>query len=307
MREFTSPVGRLVQGSFALEAVNDYNTGKPKTNDDGTPVKECFIAVAFAKDDPNWPAFYGMIYDAARAEFPHLVGADGAITHPRFAFKIQNGDGVDNNGKSVADKPGFPGHWIVKMGTRYLPKCFHRGKYDPAQQIPNPNEVIKRGYYIRVVGTIRGNGVLPTDPKNVPGLFISPNIVEFVAYGDEIVGGPDAQKTLGATPIPDYLPPGASLTPMGGGAPAAPGIPAPSTGIPAPTAGIAPPPPAAPAVPAPTQAAAPIPPPPLPAPPAPTGPIHTMTPKAQGVSREQMIAAGWTDEAMIAQGYMIQS
>jgi hypothetical protein len=310
--EFNSPVGRLVQGGFTLEQKVDLRTNQPKTNKDGTPMMECFLAIAIEKNNPDWPAFYGLIYQAARQFFPHLVDpTTQAITHPRFAFKIQDGDGVDNNGKSVADKPGFAGHWIVKMGTQFLPKCFHRGKYDPMQQIQNPNEVIKRGYYVRVNGMISGNGVQPGDPQAVPGLFISPNLVELFAPGEEITSGPDAAEKFGSIPEPAYIPAGAKAG-MASGPVGMPGMPplAPPPavpGIPAPSA--------APAVPAPASAPPAPPmtgvggmPPPanIPAPPAPTGPVYLMTPKAQGATREAMQREGWTDAAMIEHGYMIQ-
>lgn len=44
---------------------------------------------------------------------------------------------------------------------------------------------------------------------------------------------------------------------------------------------------------------------PAPASPAPqASPIYEMTPKADGYTREQYLQTGWTDEQLIAQGYM---
>lgn len=57
--------------------------------------------------------------------------------------------------------------------------------------------------------------------------------------------------------------------------------------------------PMAPSAPAPTAPA-----PTAPAPPAP-GPVHQMTEKAAGATYEAMIAAGWTDETLIAHGMMV--
>lgn len=312
--EFVSPIMRLVQGSLSLETKNDPTTGKPKLDENGQPIKECFIALAIRKDDPNLGTFYSLFTAAAKAEFPHLFDAAGNCTHPRFAMKWQDGDGVDNSGKSVADKPGFAGHWIVKMGTRYMPKCYYEGKFDATQQIQDPNSVIKRGYFVRVAGTIRGNGVTPNDRQAVPGLFVSPNLVSFVRPGDEIVGGPDAAKTFGSAPLPagtvvEHTPmsppaggPG-GLTPppspgMGGpAAPAAPGVPVaapagPAAPVAAPAGPVAP-------VAAPVAPAAPLP------PPVPAGPQYQMTASANGVTREALIALGWTDETLIQHGHMV--
>lgn len=316
MIEFISPVARFVQGSLTLETKMDQQTGKPKLDENGQPIKEQFMAIAIRKDDPGLGQFYALFVAAARADFPHLFDAQGNMTHPQFAWKIQDGDGVDSSGKSVKDKPGFAGHYIFKMGTRYLPKCFHHGKYDPAQQIQNPNDVIKKGYFVRVAGTIRGNGVTPQDRTNKPGLFVSPNLVEFIAFGEEIVGGPDANKIFGSAPAIGVLPPGATAAPVlaaPGGPAGMPALTAPgtaATGLPGiggtPTLPAV----AAPATATPTLAlpgaGAGVPtltPPTL----TPPGPRYVVNPAlaAQGFTPDILKQQGWTDEAAIAAGHLV--
>ena len=323
--DVVSPIGRFVQGSLTLETKNDPQTNKPKLDADGQPIKECFIALAIRKDDPGLPAFYQAIVDQAKAEFGHLFNAQGQMTHPQFAWKIQDGDGTDYQGKSVADKEGWPGHWIFKMATRYLPRCFHAGKYDPTQMIQNPEQVIKRGYYIRVNVRVSGNGVKADDRLNKPGMYLSPNLIELVAYGQEIIGGPDASKAFGSTPLPAHLPPGASPVPVG--APAAPvgGMPQlapppqpgvalpPPGGVPVALPGLHPAMPAATGLPAiggpaigpPAPHLAPPPPVQL-APPVPTGPVYQMTASAMGATREQLHAQQWTDELLLQHGHMVR-
>lgn len=310
MIEFISPVARFVQGSLTLETKMDQQTGKPKLGEDGQPIKEQFMAIAIRKDDPGLGAFYALFVAAAKADFPHLFDAQGQMTHPQFAWKIQDGDGVDTSGKSVKDKPGFAGHYIFKMGTRYLPKCFHHGKYDPTQQIQNPNDVIKKGYYVRVAGTIRGNGVTPQDRTNKPGLFVSPNLVELIAFGEEIVGGPDAAKIFGAAAPIGALPPGATAAPVL----AAPGMPAltapgtATTGLP----GIG----GTPTLPAVAAPAAGVPTLALPGAGVPTltpptrtlpGPRYVVNPAlaAQGFTPEILKQQGWKDEDAIAAGHLV--
>lgn len=213
MTDFISPVARLVQGQPSLQVKKNQKTGLPEKDEQGNPIMESFIAIAIRKDDPQLMPFYNLFLQTAQAEFPHLF-VNGQCQHPRFAWKIQDGDGTDVNGQSVAGKPGFAGHYIFKMTTRFAPKCYHYGKYDPSQLIQNPDEVIKRGYFVRVSGSIKGNGVKPDDRSNVPGLFVSHSMIELVAFGEEIQSGPDASAVFGAQPIQGALPPGASQTPL---------------------------------------------------------------------------------------------
>lgn len=339
MTEFISPVMRLVQGSTVLREKKDENNKPVLDKETGQPVQECFIAVAIAKDDPQLQAFYALYQQTAMAAFPQLFDANGNCLHPRFAWKVQDGDGVDKNGKPVSGKPGFAGHYIFKMATRFQPACYHYGKYDPSQRIPNPADVIKPGYFVRVSGKIEGNGVGANAGQAVPGLYVSPNMIELIAYGQEIVSGPDAAAVFGAAPVVGNLPAGASTTPplptnaaaanglaapqvggglpgVGGGAPgglAAPGV-GPGAGLPTPGIGGA--------------AAAPAPSLGLPgaggaglalpgaggglgAPPAglgapPQGPVYQMQPSAQGATRESLNALGWTDDMLIQAGHMIR-
>lgn len=314
--DIVSPIGRFVQGSISLETKNDMLTGKPKLDENGQPIKECFIALAIRKDAPDLGAFYAAIVAQAKAEFPGLFNAQGQMTNPHFAWKIQDGDGNDYNGKSVADKEGFAGHWIFKMATRYMPRCFEAGKYDPTQMIQNPSERIKRGYYIRVNVRVSGNGVKPDDKVNKPGMYLSPNLVELVAFGKEIIGGPDAQAAFGAVPLPQQLPPGASAVPVGAPASGPGGLtppPMPGGALPAP--GTLPPLHAAmgqattmPAIGGPAVGAPVLAPPAMPvlAPPVATQPVYAMQPSAQGATREALLAGGWTDEALIAHGHMVR-
>ena len=316
---FISPVGRLVQGSMTLQLKKDANGQPALDKTSGQPIHECFMALAVRKDDPQLGAFYALFDAQARAGFPHLFPNGGACTHPQFAWKVQDGDGVDAEGKSVAGKPGFAGHYIFKMATRYAPRCFHHGKYDPSQQIQNPDDVIKKGYFIRVSGTIDGNGVQPGTAAK-PGLYVSPNLVELVAFGEEIVSGPDAAAVFGGAPAISALPAGASTTPMlpAPGAPAGGLMPPPLPGqqpvaahVPV---GVPALPVAAPALPTmPAIAAAPgLPVAGLPVAgsmpglPVAAAPQYQMTASAQGATREQLHALNWTDEMLLAQGHMVR-
>lgn len=308
--DFISPVCRLVQGSCTLQVKKNQKTGLPEKDDHGNVIMESFIAVAIRKDDPGLGAFYQLFAAQAQADFPHLFNAQGQCTHPKFAWKIQDGDGNDTNGQSVAGKPGFAGHYIFKMTTRYAPRCYHYGKYDVSQLIQNPDEVIKKGYFVRVSGSIKGNGVKPDDRSNVPGLFVSHNMIELVAFGEEIISGPDASAVFGAAPIAGALPPGATTTPQIA-APAANGLQAPAlpgalpgqTALPAigavatlPVVGAVAAPAALPSLPGATAA--------LPALQA-AQPQYRLTQgaAAMGVTLEGLQAQGHSLDSLVAQGY----
>jgi hypothetical protein len=220
---FTTGVGRLVQGSVDEPQTKDAqgNLRVVKTGPNvGQPNPQFFIAVAFPKADPQgeFAAFWQILCQQAAADFPALFpqGPTGQSVHPQFSFKVIDGDGLDQNAKPNSDKEGFAGHWVVRFASAYPPRCFHAGRYAAHEQIQEKG-AIKRGYYVRVSGTVDGNA-----NTQRPGLYLNLDMVELSAYGPEITSGPDASQAFAGGPA--ALPPGASATPVG--APAAPGAPA---------------------------------------------------------------------------------
>lgn len=277
--QFLTPVGRLVQGD-AMEPQTKDQQGNPLTiktgPNAGQPTQRFFMALAFPKADQGFAALRAQMVQIARSAWPQWFDAAGNCTHPKFSWKIMDGDGVDDNGKPNATKEGFAGHWVVKFSSSYPPKCFYAGRYQPHEQIQD-KMAIRRGYYVRIGGTIESNG-----NAQKPGLYVNLNMVELVAQGKEIVSGPDAAAVFGATPVA-ALPAGA--------------IALPGQTVPVPT-------------PVPVVAAAPA---PLPVAPVPafTAPppvaAYQMTAKANGATRDQFINSGqgWTDELLRQHGYML--
>lgn len=320
---FTSPVGRLVQGDLDDPQTKD-QTGALrviKTGPNaGQPNPQYFIAVAFSKADPAWPPFWSTLVTKAAEDFPNLFpgGPSAPCVHPAFAFKVVDGDGMDTSGKSNATKEGFAGHWVVRFASSYPPRLFYAGRYAAQEQIQEKG-AIKRGYFVRVCGTVEGNA-----QAQKPGIYVNLDMVELSAYGPEIVSGPDANEAFGAAPT--ALPAGASPTPLTPPAPApataGPGAPAPLPATAAPPLPVAalpvaasPPvtpyagymaPPAA--GPAPLAAPAPVASPALAAPMTPPPPIasptRVMLPAAGAHTYESLIAAGWTDDTLRAHGMM---
>ena len=295
MQEILYPVGRLVGGSLYRSNVVTENDGKtPKLNVDGTKKTSFSFGVAFPKvAGQHWAAteWGAKIWAEGHAGFPNGEG-----NAPAFAWKITDGDSMIPNkrGNKPAESAGYPGHWIIWFGGSYAPKtCNANGSI----QYTDSEERIKPGHFVQVLGTCKDN-----KPSQSPGVYQNFVMVAHSAFGPEIATGTSVDSTkvgFGAA----ALPAGASVVPLSaatlpGGAPATPAA--------APAAPPAPPaaPAASPIVPNPAfLGAAPA---GMPAPGAmPAAPAaRTMTAKAGGYSCDQMVAGGWTAEALIAQGYM---
>lgn len=281
---FTSPVGRMVQGDIFKPRTTDQQ-GNPLTiksgPNAGQPRSDYFVAIAVPKDSPEWPAFKALVDAEAKAAWPQ-----GQYNSPKFSNKIIDGDGMDDNGKPNSDKPGFAGCWVVRFSSGFAPTLWARSKVLPEHmrspdpeafvQVTDPS-VLKRGYFIRVAGNVASN-----QNAQSPGLYMNYNMVELVGYGEEIVSGPTASQAFGDAPA--ALPTGAEAAAPTAAAPAA------SAPVPTPTA-------------SPSESPAPAPEPYTGYAEAPA-PGPQMTAKANGVTYEAFIAKGWTDEQLKAQGYM---
>lgn len=210
-QEFLTPVGRLVQGD-PFEAQTKNMQGQPLMTQSGQPTQRYFIAVAFPKmvnGQPNaeFAALWQKLEATGRAGFPGINIAPPWDPACRFSWKVMDGDGVDDNGKPNSNKEGFAGHWVVKFSSSFAPRCFHAGHYQPHEQIQDP-KLIKRGYFVRVAGTVEGNG-----NAQKPGIYVNLSMVELAGQGPEIVSGPDAASIFGGSPIAQ-LPAGATPLPM---------------------------------------------------------------------------------------------
>jgi len=291
--EILTPAARLVMGDCfepqtkdaegnPLVIKNGPNIGKPRV--------DYYLGVAIPKTDPGYNDIWAKIHGKARESFPSLFDASGNCLNPAFAFKVIDGDSQQPNskGKKPCDREGFPGHWILNFSGGFAPKCYNRDGTGNLVQVVDPN-MIKRGYYVRVYGSVKGNG-----SAQQPGVFLNHSMVELVGYGEEIFTGPSGDQVFGGTPV--ALPVGASATPLASATPAPVGMaPAPVV-APAPVA-VAPA-PVAPAVPTPAAVA------PAPAVPGAIAPApEFLDPGEQKVNANgtvytinQLKTAGWSDE-----------
>jgi len=272
--QLLTPPGRFVQGNLFTPNTTDAE-GKPLTfrngPNAGQPRSQYFAAIAIEKNHPEWPAFYAEMHKIAVAAFP-LLFPGGKCARPDFAMKVVDGDGIDQNGRPNPSREGFAGCWVLKMTNGFAPKVYTTG----ATSIITDPTGCKRGDYIRAYVSISGN-----ESTQRPGLFVNLDMVEHLAWGEEIHSGPDAAAVFGSAPVVG-LPAGASRTPV------------------APAATIAPPPVAV------APGGLPPAPPPVavapPPPPAPAVWVPRMTEKANGARYEACKAAGWTDEQLLAAG-----
>lgn len=200
--DFLTPIGRLVQGS-----VWDLNTedsdGQPLQTVDKKPKTQCYFALAIDKANPEFGTFWALMLETAKRGYPQHFDANGNCTHPQFAWKYADGDGIDKNGKPNNTKAGWAGHHILKFSSSFLPRCFQKGRYDESQKLQDRNTV-QNGYFVRVGGSISAN-----IGSKVPGLYINADLVELNFVGDVISTGRNAAETFATAAASTFVPQGA--------------------------------------------------------------------------------------------------
>ncbi len=307
--KFLTPVMRLVQGDCFEPQTKD-QSGAPLTIKSGVnigqPTQKYFVALAGSKTDPEVIALKAKFEAVARLAFPTLFpNPHGPCVNPQFSMKVIDGDGIDQSGKPNNIKEGFAGCWVFRFSSSYPPKCYAAGKYQPHEQLSVVGGVnpIPRGHYVRVAGTMSGNG-----QTQKPGLYVNLDMVEWARVGDVIISGPDASSVFGGGAVSGGSA-GPQMTAKANGVPyasfqqqgwtdaalIADGYMLPAAPAPQAAQSVAPPPstPSAPAAPSAVAPHATI----L------TGP--QMTAKANGVPYASFQQQGWTDAALIADGYML--
>ncbi len=195
--DFTTPVGRLVQGN-PFEANTTNMKGKPLTNSDGSARVEFFVAIAIAKTDPGWAALWAQLQAVAQAGFP-----GGQSVNPKFSWKI-----IDGDDPKVSQKEGFPGHWVMRFSNGFPPTVYTK---DGVAVITDPSGV-KRGDYVRLYGDVVANGKLD---EGESGVYLNWRAMELIGYGEAIKSGPDGAAVFGGANSA-ALPAGASTTPVAG-------------------------------------------------------------------------------------------
>lgn len=198
-----TPVGRIVEGSVSKGNTTDMQ-GKPLVDRSGKPKTQYYFALAIPKTSPEWPAILAAMTTEAKNGFPALF-PNGQCVLPTFAWKITDGDSQipNQNMTKPCDKEGHPGHWVLRFTSGFAVPCYNENGEVIAA------DTVKTGYYARVSFSVVANG-----DKQKPGLFVNPNGVQMVAYGEEITSCASFGDMFGGVPIPAALPAGASLIPL---------------------------------------------------------------------------------------------
>ena len=305
MTRFTF-TGRAVQGDPMKPGPQkkDKTTGALKFRKDGQPDAPFFYAIAIPKDpskrfvipgNPSYEEEKAKVDAAARAAWPNLfqpnyqrpqglnfpASLPADCTSPKFASKILDGDGFDEDAKPNNTKDGWAGCWVVKVANGFAPKVYEWAN-GWSELTPHSERKIKLGDYVTVSGTCESN---KSDER--AGMYMNFDTVSFEQEGELIVASTsvDPNAALGARG-------GNPPAPAGGQSGNAHGTQ--GSGTASGSAGdqsysgyredTAPPPPAE------------------DAPPPPSGP--TMTAKAGGKTYESFTKAGWTDDQLRTHGYI---
>lgn len=209
-QEFNTPVGRIVWGHPRVAAKKRDSDNKVILKD-GKEIDVWAFGLAIPKAD--FDQYVKPYLEAeARTTFPNGVPAG-------FAWKYKDGDGVDRKGKPYADRhEAYRGCYILTVSTEaFAPEVFKREASGFRSMADNE---VKCGDFVSVALTVKNNGATG---NNTPGIYVNPKALQFVAYGEEIVGGgADPDALFGNT---NYaIPAGASATPIASTGAAAPGM-----------------------------------------------------------------------------------
>lgn len=210
------PGGRYVSGDHAKKRTLDID-GRPVPPEE----QDFSFGLAIAKNHPDLPALLGQFYQYAAGFYQNNQEvmqrmSRGFIGSKQggFSWKIKDGDLPNAKGQPT---PHGAGCYIFYMSTMFPLVCADANnvQIDPSQ--------IKRGDYIDVSGSIAVNEQV----GDRAGVYINPNIIRRVGYGDPIVSGPTPEQAFANRPA--QLPQGASATPTAGSpfpaAPQQPGYP----------------------------------------------------------------------------------
>lgn len=304
--KYTSPIGRIVQGNGLIGNPQFIKgTTTPKLGKSGEQQVNWYVSVAFDKANPKTGEMIAAIYSesarlypglfpfgyqaAARSDTQPPIHAGGCIRSD-FAYKVVDGDGYDANGKAHALKEGWKGCWILKISTYAGAMRIVNGLQAnaPITEVGVGAGQIKTGDFVVCCLDISTNG-WAGDAQSKPGIYMNPDLLQLVGYGDPIISGPNADEMLkdAAAATGGYVPAGMSTTPIVAALPGAtPALPTPLA-LPG-VAGVLP------LIPA----AQPL---------APATPQYVISPEAAaaGHTKASLNAAGHTDDSLIANGYLV--
>lgn len=222
--------GRLVwltgKTPFIGETKKDQQTKQVITGKDGNPVVEYGFGLAVPVPNPNAPGMtpellarttenFMTIWNAIQTE-ARKIYPSGQFP-PGFAWKYKDGLtgsqsplAIDQKGVPYSQRKGYEGCYVFACTTR-IPINWFRNEQG---QVNMTNEGIKCGDYVQVQLSVKSHSA---NGNFKPGMYLNPNMVLFLGFGEEIVNMPSGEQIFGsAMPV---MPFGASATPIGVTAP----------------------------------------------------------------------------------------
>jgi len=196
----TTGPARIVWGNPINGRPKIDQNNRPVLDDQGKQITQWAFGIAIPKADfgPLWQA----MTSEAQTVFPQGVPAN-------FAWKIKDGDGLDDQGKPFNTREGYAGCYVLSVSTEsFAPRVvrLNGGAYS------DMTEGIKTGDYVRVALNLKAHSGKLGTRGSMPGIYVNPVMVEFLGYGEAIQHGPDAMAVFGGQTV--ALPPGASAVPL---------------------------------------------------------------------------------------------
>jgi hypothetical protein len=203
----TSPVGRIISGDPWTKQQTDAN------NRPIPPEKQNYwFALAVEKNAPGVNDMLGKLYTAAMAGYASAPAVQAQVkmglTAPQFSWKVDDGDEMRVNPQTGAQELRWKhgaGCWVFKFSTT-LP--IRAAKWQGNVPVDADPSEIKRGYYAQVAYSTSANGNM----DHTAGVYLNPQTLCLVAYGEEIVGGPSLAQQFSSGPG-GYMPAGATSMP----------------------------------------------------------------------------------------------
>jgi len=207
------PVGRIVGGHPSQAQVKtNFQTNQPVLTKEGQTIPEYRCEIAIPKNEFLAKILPLMVQEAATA-FPINPATGQPRVSRDFSWKMIDGDSAEIPKRSKTpynQREGYPGHYVLKISTEaFKPNVV---KFVNGQWVQMQENEVKRGDYVAI------NANIKVHTNNDGGLYINPNLFEFVGYGAEIRSAAVDPATLLGDQRP-ALPPGASLTPVASSAP----------------------------------------------------------------------------------------
>ncbi len=169
------PVGRVISGSLTeLQPIVNMETKLPVLDEQGNQKMSYWFRLAVPKSAPelydtnNVQGVFSKIIAVAGRQWPTNINEDG------FSWKIKDGDGV-YNGKPYADY--CLGCWLFTVRSSWVTTLVESDGIGGWKPILDPGSVMYTGCHVRVGLTVAHNG-----KSAQPGVYVNPEFVALIKH-----------------------------------------------------------------------------------------------------------------------------